>query len=163
MLVYIKGTSPRPSKIQQKPFLSRKINFPPSIPGFEFWSTVKIYTIFLINSSVLSDARQAKLLLFLNHALKGTYFTTGINSNRSERKSFWQSITGHQPSAVMLLHLQFMKLLSSISCFYKRTPDAACLHVFFLRPEILPSPTPEFLIFFFGGGVGWWGEVAFWI
>lgn len=120
--------------------MSQNINFPPSILGFGFQSAIKTFLIFLINSSVLSDARQTKLLLYLNHVLKGAYFSTGNNSDNSERKIFWQSITGRQPFAVMLLHLQFMKLLSSIYCFYRWTPDSFWVQICFSDQVFCPRP-----------------------
>lgn len=121
MLVYMKRNLPHPFKIQQKPLSSGLPESKHQLSTFNSWIWISVNCKNLFNflhkSPCLSDARQTKLLLYLNHVLKVTYFSMGSNSNNSERKSFWQSITGHQPSAVM--HLQFLKILSSISCFYK--------------------------------------------
>lgn len=87
----MKENSPHSSKIQQKhlpSFLHESKHQLSTFNSRIFQSAIKTFVIFLINSSVLSDARQTKLLLYLNHVLKGTYFSTGNNSDNSERKIF---------------------------------------------------------------------------
>lgn len=87
----MKENSLHSSKIQQKhlpSFLHESKHQLSTFNSRIFQSAIKTFVIFLINSSVLSDARQTKLLLYLNHVLKGTYFSTGNNSDNSERKIF---------------------------------------------------------------------------